>query len=321
MPDALATSGGRASQNNGATVSSPRPTTPAWCDIDGGKLTGMSNRKKAVDHVLVGGLRIGFRRAGAGPPLVLLHGGLGDSRAWRDQLEDLTDEFTVVAWDAPGCGESSDPPDDFRLGDYADSLAGLINALGLQRPHVLGHSFGAGLALELYRRHPEVPRSLVLAGAYAGWAGSLSGEEVEKRLRLALEVAELLPDRFVPQSIPGLFSDLIPPERSQELAAIMSEARPVGTRVMAHAFAEADLRDVLPQIQVPTLLLCGEADERSPLPVAHELHAAIPTSRMVVLPGLGHETYVEAPERFNAEVRTFVRSVAGISENERGLSW
>lgn len=227
----------------------------------------------------------------------------------------------MVAWDAPGCGESSDPPDDFRLGDYADSLAGLINALGLQRPHVLGHSFGAGLALELYRRHPELPRSLVLAGAYAGWAGSLSREEAEKRLRLALEVAELLPGRLLPQSIPGLFSDLIPPERSQELAAIMSEARPVGTRVMAHAFAEADLRVVLPRIQVPTLLLCGETDERSPLPVAHELHAAIPTSRMVVLPGLGHESYVEAPERFNAEVRTFVRSVADTSKNERGRSW
>ncbi len=90
---------------------------------------------------------------------------------------------------------------------------------------------------------------------------------------------------------------------------MMSEARPVGTRVMAQAFAEADLRDVLPHIQVPTLLLCGEADERSPLSVAEALRAAIPTSTMVVLPGLGHESYLESPERFNAEVRAFLRSV------------
>ena len=244
---------------------------------------------------------------------MLLHGGLGDSRAWQDQLEDLSDEFTVVAWDAPGCGGSVDPPDGFRLADYADSLGGLIDALGLHQPHVLGHSFGSGLALELYRRYPELPRSLVLAGAYAGWAGSLPREDVDKRLRMALEVAELLPDRFLPQSIPGLFSDLIPPERSEELAAIMSEARPVGTRVMAHAFADADLRDLLPRIKVPTLLVCGEADERSPLPVAEALHEAIPTSTMVVLPGLGHESYVEAPARFNAEVRAFVRSVVHTS--------
>ncbi len=263
-----------------------------------------------MGSVVVGQLVIGFRRAGEGPPLVLLHGGLGDSRAWQDQLEELSDEFTVVAWDAPRCGVSSDPPETFRLPEYADCLAGFIQALGLRRPHVLGHSFGAGLALELYRRHPAIPRSLVLAGGYAGWAGSLPAEEVEERLRLALETAELLPDRFVPQSIPGLFSDLIPREKSEQLAAIMSDARPVGTRVMAHAFAEADLRDVLPKIQIPTLLLCGEADERSPLPVAEALHAEIPTSRIVVLAGLGHESYLESPERFNAEVRNFLRSVA-----------
>ncbi|MGH9190018.1 MAG: alpha/beta fold hydrolase [Acidimicrobiales bacterium] len=270
----------------------------------------MGSSENARDHVQVGGLRIGFRQAGEGRPLVLLHGALSDSRVWRDQLEDLSDEFTVVAWDAPGCGASSDPPETFPLGEYADCLAGFIEALGLRRPHVLGHSFGAGLALELHRRHPSVPRSLVLVGAYAGWAGSLPAEEVEMRLRLALESAELLPDRFVPQSIPGLFSDLIPAQRSEELARIMSEARPVGTRVMARAFADADLRDALPQIQTPTLLLCGGADQRSPPPVAEALHAAIPTSRMIVLPGLGHESYLESPERFNAEVRAFLRSVA-----------
>ena len=70
-----------------------------------------------------------------------------------------------------------------------DCLAGFIEALGLGAPHVLGHSFGAGLALELYRRHPSIARSLVLAGPYAGWAGSLPPEEVEHRLRLALETA------------------------------------------------------------------------------------------------------------------------------------
>jgi pimeloyl-ACP methyl ester carboxylesterase len=58
----------------------------------------------------VGGLRVAYRRVGQGPPLVLLHGGLGDSREWRRQLEGLAQEFTAVAWDAPGCGGSSDSP-------------------------------------------------------------------------------------------------------------------------------------------------------------------------------------------------------------------
>ena len=77
---------------------------------------------------------------------------------------------------------------------------------------------------------------------------------------------------------------------------------------MAHALADADLRDVLPSITVPTLLIYGDADERAPLTVAEDLHRRIPTSRLVVLPGLGHECYLEDPDRFNAEVRTFLRS-------------
>jgi pimeloyl-ACP methyl ester carboxylesterase len=91
---------------------------------------------EAVDQIELEGLRIAYEQAGAGPPLLLLHGFVGDSRDWRRQLEDLSDEFTVVAWDAPGCGRSSDPPETFRMPQYADCLAGFVDALALGRPHV-----------------------------------------------------------------------------------------------------------------------------------------------------------------------------------------
>ena len=269
-----------------------------------------SSSRPEVNYVVVDGLQIAFRRAGDGPPLLLLHGGMSDSRVWQDQLEDLSDECTVVAWDAPGCGESSDPPETFRLPNYADCLAGFIAEVGLARPHVLGHSFGGGLALELYHRHPDIPSSLVLAGAYAGWAGSLAPDEVQERLQLALSMADQLPIRIEPESIPGLLSKAMPPERIEELKAIMSDARPVGTRVMAQAFAEADLRDVLPHIAVPTLLLYGDADERAPLAVAETLHASIPASKLVVLRDLGHEAYLASPQTFDAEVRRFLHSLS-----------
>jgi pimeloyl-ACP methyl ester carboxylesterase len=262
-----------------------------------------------MDSVEVGGLRVAYRRAGQGPPLVLLHGGLGDSREWRRQLEGLADEFTVLAWDAPGCGGSSDPPETFRLPDYADCLAGFIQALGLGRPHVGGLSWGGGLALELYRRHPRLPKSLVLASAYAGWAGSLPPEVVAERVERALGEAELPPEQWVRGYLPGLFTDSAPGEVVQEALAMMLDVRPAGMRPMAQAFAEADLREVLPLIQVPTLLLYGDADRRSPLEgVAHDLHAKIPGSRLVVLPRVGHQSDMEAPDRFNAEVRNFLRS-------------
>lgn len=74
-------------------------------------------------QVDVAGLRIGYERAGNGPLVVLLHGYVGDGRStWHHQLEAFADDFTVVAWDMPGAGRSSDPPESFRLPDYADCL-------------------------------------------------------------------------------------------------------------------------------------------------------------------------------------------------------
>lgn len=218
---------------------------------------------------------------------MLLHGYIGDARGtWHRQIEDLSDAFTVVAWDAPGTGRSSDPPETFRLSDFADCLAGFVNALDLERPHLVGLSFGGGLALEFYRRHPAIPASLVLAGAYAGWAGSLPPEVVEERLEQVLELSDLSPERFVRAVLPSMFSESVSEVTIDGFATNVSGFHPAGLRVMAHSFAEADLRDVLPRIGVPTLLMYGDRDVRAPLHVAEELHMAIPSSKLVILPGV-----------------------------------
>ncbi|MDP9343540.1 MAG: alpha/beta hydrolase [Actinomycetota bacterium] len=265
---------------------------------------------RTLHQIEVGGLSIAYQRVGTGPPLVLLHGGPLDSREWRRQLEALSDEFTVVAWDAPGCGRSSDPPETFRSPDYADCLAAFIEALGLEGPHVAGLSFGAVLALELYRRHPSVPKTLVLASAYAGWAGSLAPELVQQRLHQWLRLADLPPDHWAREWIPGLLTESAPADLVEEVTAILSEFHPAGQRTIVRAFgSEADLRDVLPRIDVPTLLLYGDQDVRSPLRVAQDLHQAIPASKLVVIPGAGHLCDVEAAERFTIEVRSFLQSV------------
>lgn len=259
-----------------------------------------------MDTIDAGGHRIAYERRGDGPAVVLLHGYVGDRRTWRRQLEELSDEFTVVAWDAPGHGGSSDPPESFSLAGFADCLAAFVDALALGRPHVVGLSFGGGLALELYRRHPTVARTLVLAGAYAGWAGSLPADAVEHRLQQALRLSELPPERLVGELLPTLFSDSVPRELVDEFGAVMAGFHPAGLRANSRAFAQADVRDVLPRITVPTLLLYGSEDVRAPVSVGRGLHEAIPGSRLVVMEGVGHVSPVEAAERFNAEVRKFL---------------
>jgi pimeloyl-ACP methyl ester carboxylesterase len=215
----------------------------------------------------------------------------------------------VVAWDAPGCGGSFDPPPDFGLEGYADCLTAFIEALDLDRPHVGGLSFGGGLAIELFRRHPRLPRSLVLASAYAGWAGSLGREEAERRRDEFLRNAERPLEDVVREFSTTLFTGSASRDVVDETIDIMLGAtRPAGMRAMGNAFADADLRDVLPTIDVPTLLIYGDADQRSPVsPVGEDLHAAIEGSRLVVFEGPGHVVNLEAPERFNEEVRSFLR--------------
>lgn len=261
-----------------------------------------------MEEVEIGGLRIAYESRGAGPPLMLLHGGLSDSREWRRQLEDLSDTYSVVAWDAPGCGRSSDPPEAYRLPDYADCLAAFLEELGIAHPHLLGISFGAGLALEFYRRHPGSPRTLILASAYAGWAGSLTREEVEERLEKGLDQSRQPMAQVAEEFIPTLFSKPVPAELIRDTAAIISESHPIGMRVMLRSFAEADLREVLPAVAIPVLLLHGELDQRSPMSVARELHARIPGSSLVVIPGTGHAGNLESPEAFNAGIRGFLAS-------------
>jgi pimeloyl-ACP methyl ester carboxylesterase len=260
--------------------------------------------------VRVGELQIAYERVGDGPPLVLLHGILCDRRVWRRQIPALSKGLTVVAWDAPGCGRSSDPPESFRMDEYADVLAGFLEALALGNAHVLGHSLGATLALAFYRRHPAHVASLILANGYAGWKGSLPPAVCAERLDTCLRQSSLPPAEFIPSWMPGVMSEHASPELVQEFAAMMADFHPAGFRAMAHALAEADERAVLGRIDVPTLLVWGNVDQRAPLTIATQLRDAIPGAALAIVPGAGHASQFERAEPFNVAVQAFLRQHA-----------
>jgi pimeloyl-ACP methyl ester carboxylesterase len=260
-----------------------------------------------VEVIRTNGFEIAYERIGEGPPLVLVHGAALDSRMWRPQLAALADEFTVVAWDEPGAGRSSDVPADFALADYANCLAALIETLDLGPAHVAGLSWGGTLAQELYRHHPKLVSTLLLVDTYAGWKGSLPEGEVRARvegLRQMLTAADHLFD----PTLPGLFAGGPPARFVPLMEAMAADVRPESMRTALLVMAEADQRDLLPRIAVPTLLIWGELDARSPLSVARQFEDAVPEAKLVVIPGAGHVSNLEQPELFNAAVREFCRA-------------
>lgn len=260
-----------------------------------------------MEVVRASGVEIAYERVGEGSPLLFVHGAGDDHRVWRPQAAALADEFTVVCWDEPGAGRSSDVPADFGLADYANCLAALIQALGLGPAHVAGLSWGGTVVQELYRHHPRLVATLILADTYAGWKGSLPEEEVRARVKGAREMLAPPVEAFDP-TFPGLFAGTPPVESLSLLEDMAAAVRPESLRIQLSVMAEADQRDLLPRVAVPTLLIWGQQDVRSPLSVAHHFEQAIPDATLVVIPESGHLSNLERPEQFNDAVRGFCRT-------------
>lgn len=258
----------------------------------------------------INGLSIAYRRSGNGPALILLHGFTQDSRVWKQQLHGLSNNFTVIAWDAPGAGKSPDPSEIFNITNWAESLAGFLSSIGVEQAHILGLSWGGLLAQEFYHRYPDRVLSLILADTYAGWTGSLSDSIAKVRLAACIHDSSLPPNEFVPKYLSGMFSDSPPQHLKEELANIMSDFHPLAFRLMATTLAVADTRSTLPTIKTPTLLIWGDSDKRSPIKVARQLHDAIPNSRLEIISGVGHVSNMEKPVEFNSIVKDFCLTIS-----------
>lgn len=260
-----------------------------------------------VEFVEADGLKIAYERVGEGAPLVFVHGAAGDGRVWQPQLAGLADEFTVIAWDEPGAGRSSDLPEGFALAGFADGLATVIETLDLGPAHVAGLSWGGTVVLELYRRHPGLVATLIMIDTYAGWKGSLPIDEVRARVAGARQMLAGPHETFDP-TLPGLFVNDPPAKFVPLLAAMATDVRPATLERELAIMAEADLSDLLPHVAVPTLLIWGDLDVRSPLSIARQFQEAIPDTELFVIKGAGHMSNLERPEQVNDVVREFCRT-------------
>jgi pimeloyl-ACP methyl ester carboxylesterase len=255
----------------------------------------------------VGG--VAARVAGAGPPVLFLHGIGGSAESFSGQLGGLGG-FSVIAWDAPGYGASADPAavTEAEPADrYARWAVRLLRGLGQESAHVVGVSWGGVIATRVALRHPDAVRSLTLADSSRG-----SGRTEQGRagmLRRVEDLACLGPRAFARLRAPGLLAPGAPPEVADRVIATMAQVRLPGYQGAAEMMAATDHSADLARITVPALVLVGEHDRVTGVPESRALADGIPGARFAVIPGGGHAVNQENPGAFNRELAAFLDEV------------
>ena len=271
----------------------------------------MNDSLPPLRHAGVDGRRVGYREAGAGPPLLLLHGVGSGAGSWLAQLTSLATQLRVIAWDAPGYGESDGLPDRApRAADYAAAALGLADALKLDRFVLLGHSLGAIMAAALCARHPERVLRLILSAPAAGY-GKASAEERDARVGPRLsEMALLGPVGLAEKRARNLLAPNASAEAIAHVRSVMSQLRPDGYAQAYRLLGHADIFEDLRAISVPTLVMCGNADAVTPEDGCRRIAAAIPGAHYETLPGVGHAAYIENPPQYDVALLRFLERAA-----------
>jgi pimeloyl-ACP methyl ester carboxylesterase len=277
--------------------------------MTGSAAIALSAREGGERMVRVGDAVFTYREAGSGPPLVLLHGIGSAAISFGAQLDLLSADFRVIAWDAPGYGGSTPlaatAPD---AGDYAAALDRLLGALGIGRLHLLGHSLGTLIAARFAAEQPQRLLTLTLAGASRGHA-RLPAAERQRLLAARLDpLAEFGPRGMAERRAPRLFGRDANAAVIDEVVETMARIHPGGYAQAARMLSAADiLADIarLPE-ELPVQVVVGEADAITPPDSNRDIAAQCHAAPCHVIAGAGHMLYLEKPEVFNRLLRDFL---------------
>jgi pimeloyl-ACP methyl ester carboxylesterase len=268
------------------------------------------------------GRRVIYRVAGDGPPVVLIHGMLNSSSHWKAVAQSLTSDYTVIAPDLIGHGDSAAPRGDYSLGAHAASIRDLLAAIGVDRATIVGHSLGGGVAMQFFYQFPQRVERLVLISS-----GGL-GHEVSPMLRTAAlpGTSALLSLTIQPRLLAAMWDA---GRRLRErgvsigvhLQAIARALRPLENADARHAFLHT-LRSVIDVHgqrvaatdrlylleEIPTMLVWGERDQTIPIEHGRLAHEAIPHSSFRTLPKAAHFPHLEDPDGLARLLREFIAS-------------
>jgi len=271
---------------------------------------------------IIDGNRIVYRLAGKGPVLMFVHGMAGSSETWRYVLPVLAEDFTVVALDLLGQGESDKPAGDYSLAVHVSTVRDLMDVLGYDRATLVGQSHGGGIAMQLAYRHPQRCERLVLVDS-GGF-----GREVTFYLRLlSVPGFESVFRPFCNPLLRGAGNQIATwlqragvkstPARQEIWRSYASLAEANNRRAFFRSLREiVDFRgqtmSALARMRhlaaIPTLIVWGAQDPFIPVSHAIAAHDALPGSRLEIFEDVGHYPHCEDPGRFVALLVDFIKS-------------
>ncbi|HEX8646394.1 MAG TPA: alpha/beta hydrolase [Thermoleophilaceae bacterium] len=268
------------------------------------------------------GHRAIYRIAGSGPPVVLIHGMVNSSRHWQTVAMRLARDYTVVAPDLIGHGDSATPRGDYSLGAHAASIRDLLTAIGIDRATIVGHSLGGGVAMQFFYQFPQRTERLVLvssgglggevspllrSAAVPGFAGLLALATDRRVVDRIARTGGRLSERGVKAgaSVEAVARALRPLERAGAREAFLQTLRAVidvkGQRVSA--------RDRLYLLDsMPTMIVWGERDRTIPIEHGLATHRAVPHSRFETLARAAHFPHLEDPGALVEVLRDFLET-------------
>lgn len=243
--------------------------------------------------------------------VVFLQGIGGAARMWRPQVESFRRAgFDPVALDLPGYGAR--PPVaamDFAM--LATDVEASVDRRGLDRPVLVGHSFGGMIAQTMLRRRPDGYRAAVLSATSPAF-GNPDGDF--QRKFVAARLGPLDAGRSMGELAPGIVQEITAPAADpagRALAVETMAAIPERTyRAAVNCLVAFDERENLPRITIPVLCLAGELDRNAPPAMMERMAAKIPGARYACLPGVGHLANLETPHAFDAAIFAFLNEVA-----------
>lgn len=252
------------------------------------------------------GIALYYEISGKGPHLVLIEGLGVATWLWEKQVPDFCKHFTTITYDNRGVGKSDKPEGPYSISMLADDLAGLLQALHIPKAHILGASMGGFIAQDFALRYPEKVDRLVLVSTSAGGPDHvpMSQETLATFFATDDDQRRLIKKRLALAYSQGFLNgDAV--EHLIDLR-VQNPQPPHAYQAQMAAGITFDLSEQAKNIHTRTMIAAATEDLLVPVANAHNLHKKIPNSKLTIYEGLGHQFFVEIPEKFNQDVIDFL---------------